>query len=141
MTPAKQRAEQQAGRDQPEQDTPAAAMDEPDQPGPTVTFPGRAIADSKAGRHLGLLTCYLAAGIAVTWPRATYLSDGKLPASRDAGSYVWGFWWMARQVEHLGNPWFTRSIAAPNGSADLICDPICTLTPCASSQRLPAAPR
>lgn len=116
MTPAKQRAEQQAGRDQPEQDTPAAAMDEPDQPGPTVTFPGRAIADSKAGRHLGLLACYLAAGIAVTWPRATYLSDGKLPASRDAGSYVWGFWWMARQVEHLGNPWFTRSIAAPVGA-------------------------
>jgi len=33
-----------------------------------------------------------------------------------AGSYVWGFWWVARQVEHLGNPWFTRYIAAPAGA-------------------------
>ena len=33
----------------------------------------------------------------------------------------------------------TRSIAAPNGSAERICEPMCTLTPCASSQRLPAA--
>ena len=39
-----------------------------------------------------------------------------MPATRDAGSYVWGFWWMARQVEHLGNPWFTRYIAAPVGA-------------------------
>ena len=29
---------------------------------------------------------------------------------------MWGFWWMAHQVEHLGNPWFTRSIAAPAGA-------------------------
>lgn len=63
-----------------------------------------------------VLACYLAAGIVVTWPRATYLADGKLPATRDAGSYVWDLWWMARQVEHLANPWFTRSIAAPAGA-------------------------
>ena len=62
-----------------------------------------------------MLACYLAAGIAVTWPRATWLVDGKLPATRDAGSYVWGFWWMAHQVAHLADPWFTRSIAAPVG--------------------------
>jgi hypothetical protein len=51
----------------------------------------------------------------VTWPRASYLA-GRLPATRDAGSYVWGFWWVARQVEHLSNPWFTRYIAAPTGT-------------------------
>ena len=53
--------------------------------------------------------------MAVSWPRVTYLA-GRLPATRDAGSYVWGFWWVARQVEHLGNPWFTRYIDAPAGA-------------------------
>jgi hypothetical protein len=71
---------------------------------------------SPAIRHLAVLASYLAVGIAVTWPRATYLVEGKLPATRDAGAYVWDFWWMLHQVEHLGNPWFTRSIAAPVGS-------------------------
>ena len=64
--------------------------------------------------HGVLLICYLAAGVAVTWPRASYLA-GKLPSSRDSASYVWGFWWMARQVSHLGNPWFTNHMAAPAG--------------------------
>ena len=64
--------------------------------------------------HAVLLICYLAAGVAVTWPRASYLA-GQLPSSRDSASYVWGFWWMARQVSHLGNPWFTNHMAAPAG--------------------------
>jgi hypothetical protein len=72
--------------------------------------------DSPVIRHLAVLASYLVVGIAVTWPRATYLGAGKLPATRDAGTYVWDFWWMLHQVEHLGNPWFTRSIAAPVGS-------------------------
>ncbi len=62
-----------------------------------------------------LLACYLAAGVAVTWPRATWLTEGKLQATRDAGTYVWDFWWMAHSVLHLSNPWFTRSITAPVG--------------------------
>jgi hypothetical protein len=77
---------------------------------------GGEAAASPAGRHLAVLACYVAAGIAVTWPRATWLTEGRLPATRDGGSYVWGFWWMAHQVEHLGDPWFTRSIAAPVGA-------------------------
>jgi hypothetical protein len=77
--------------------------------------PGRALATGPLGRHLGLLACYLTVGIAVTWPRATYLVDGKLQATRDAGVYVWDFWWMAHAVEHLSNPWFTRAIVAPFG--------------------------
>lgn len=76
---------------------------------------GRAVADRPVARHLLLLVCYLAAGIAVTWPRATYLTDGKLQATRDAGTYVWDFWWMAHSVLHLSNPWFTRAITAPVG--------------------------
>jgi hypothetical protein len=67
-------------------------------------------------RHLVILACYLAAGIAVTWPRATYLVDGKLPVGRDAGVYVWDFWWMLHQVGHFANPWYTRFIAAPVGA-------------------------
>jgi hypothetical protein len=81
-----------------------------------VAFPGRVLAGSPVVRHLVILAGYLATGIALTWPRATYLTDGKLPATRDAGVYVWDFWWMAHQVEHLGNPWFTRFIAAPVGA-------------------------
>ena len=62
-----------------------------------------------------MLACFLAAGIAVSWPRVSYLA-GKLPATRDAGAYVWGFWWVVHQVEHLGNPWRTTAIAAPVGA-------------------------
>jgi hypothetical protein len=64
--------------------------------------------------HLSVLACYLAAGVALTWPRATYLA-GRLPTTGDQGSYVWGFWWMAHQVTHLGNPWFTDHLGAPAG--------------------------
>ena len=67
--------------------------------------------------HLILLAGYLVTGLAVTWPRVTYLA-GRLPALRDAGGYVWDFWWVARQVSHLSSPWSTRYLAAPVG-ADL----------------------
>lgn len=81
-----------------------------------LALPGRALAGSPAARHLVLLACYLAAGVAVTWPRATYLTEGKLPATRDGGAYVWGFWWVAHALEHLNSPWFTSAIAAPAGA-------------------------
>lgn len=67
-----------------------------------------------AAGHLTLLLCYLAAGVAVTWPRATYIA-GRLPSMRDSAAYVWGFWWMARRVSHLANPWVTNHMAAPAG--------------------------
>ncbi len=65
--------------------------------------------------HLVLLAGYLITGLAVTWPRVTYLA-GRLPGHRDAGGYVWDFWWVARQVSHLSSPWSTRYLAAPVGS-------------------------
>ena len=77
---------------------------------------GRALAGHPVIRHLLVLAGYLAGSIAVTWPRITYLFGGKLPATRDAAVYVWDFWWIAHQVEHLGNPWYTRAIAAPVGA-------------------------
>jgi hypothetical protein len=71
-----------------------------------------------AGRHalreLALLIGYVAAGVAVTWPLATYLR-GRLPDTLDPASYVWSLWWVAHQVTHLGNPWFTPRLAAPAG--------------------------
>jgi len=75
----------------------------------------RALAARPVARHLALLACYLAAGIALTWPRATYLVRGQLPASRDVASYVWDLWWVPHQLIHLGNPWFTEHMAAPVG--------------------------
>jgi hypothetical protein len=61
-----------------------------------------------------VLAAYLAAGVAATWPLASYLT-GKLPASRDVAVYVWDMWWVAHQVIHLHDPWTTSYLAAPGG--------------------------
>ncbi len=61
-----------------------------------------------------ILLGYVALGILVTWPRATYLG-GKLPNTRDQGSYVWDMWWIAHQVTHLASPFTTKQILAPVG--------------------------
>ena len=71
-------------------------------------------------RQAALLLGFIVAGAAVTWrlgriPLAGYLVAGRLPSTRDTASYVWGFWWMAHQVTHLANPWFTGLMAAPAG--------------------------
>jgi hypothetical protein len=65
--------------------------------------------------HLTVLLGYIGAGIAVTWPHASYLA-GRMIATRDAGCYVWDLWWMARSVEHLASPWSTSLLAAPVGT-------------------------
>jgi hypothetical protein len=64
--------------------------------------------------ELAVLAAYLAAGIAVTWPRVA-TGPGRVPAVRDISSYVWDLWWVAHQAVHLANPWFTGSMAAPAG--------------------------
>ena len=66
-------------------------------------------------RHAAILVGYVALGILVTWPRATYLA-GRLPNTRDQGSYTWDVWWMARQLIHLADPFTTRQIIAPVGA-------------------------
>ena len=101
-----------------------------------------------AAGQLALVAAYIAAGIAVTWPRTGYLS-GWLPAKGDVSSYVWDLWWVAHQVAHLGNPWFTASMAAPAGIplgfdttmplAGLVMTPVTlTLGPAASLAALTA---
>jgi hypothetical protein len=65
-------------------------------------------------RELAVLAGFLAAGVAATWPLATYLT-GRLPATRDVGVYVWDMWWVAHQIIGLHNPWFTTYMAAPVG--------------------------
>jgi len=66
------------------------------------------------GRQAGILLCFIAAGVLATIPLAANLA-GRIPAARDPASYVWDFWWVAHQVTHLGNPWFTPMMAAPVG--------------------------
>ncbi len=73
------------------------------------------LASRPAARHLALFLIYLAAGIALTWPRASFLWLGRLPKNRDPAGYVWDLWWTAHQIVHLGNPWFTPNMAAPAG--------------------------
>jgi hypothetical protein len=65
-------------------------------------------------REAVIIVAFLAAGVAATWPRATFLT-GTLPASSDQAEYVWNMWWLAHQITHLGNPWFTSYLAAPLG--------------------------
>ena len=84
-------------------------------PGRTGASRTRRIAAHPVVRQAVLLLVFIAAGVAVTWPLATHLPNGRLPSSRDTASYVWGFWWVAHQVTHLGNPWFTSQMAAPVG--------------------------
>jgi hypothetical protein len=74
----------------------------------------RAAAGRAWARELAVLAAYLAAGVAVTWPLASYLT-GRLPASRDVAIYVWDMWWVAHQIVHLHNPWTTTYLAAPTG--------------------------
>jgi len=62
-----------------------------------------------------VLLVFLLAGVGATWPRATYLVDGKVPLDSDQSQYIWNFWWVAKQVSHLRNPWFTNYLAAPVG--------------------------
>src|SRR5437660_3006841 len=81
---------------------------------PAEQRPGGASRRS-AGVHLAVLAGFLAAGVAVTWPHATYLA-GRLPATLDAGDYVWDFWWVAHAVGHFASPWSTGYMAAPLGA-------------------------
>jgi len=66
-------------------------------------------------RHLVLLVVYEGAGVWATWPRFTWLADGKLPATTDVAGYVWNMWWLAHHLGHPGSPFFTRDMAAPAG--------------------------
>jgi hypothetical protein len=69
----------------------------------------------RAAAHLLLVAGFIGAGIAVTWPMTAKLADGQLLKVPDISSYVWALWWMAHQVAHLGDPWFTQYMAAPTG--------------------------
>jgi hypothetical protein len=62
-----------------------------------------------------ILLLLLAAGIAETWPRASYLITSRVPFDSDQTQYVWSLWWVARAVTHLQDPWFTNYLAAPVG--------------------------
>ena len=66
--------------------------------------------------HLILILVYQGAGIAATWPRFTWLADGKMPATSDVSSYVWNLWWAEHSLVHLHNPFFTTFMAAPVGT-------------------------
>jgi len=92
--------------------SPAAAP--PGRPGPAGPGRVRGALRKPVVRHLGILLCFILAGAAATWPLAVNLA-GRIPANRDPASYVWDFWWVAHQLTHLGNPWFTPLMAAPVG--------------------------
>ncbi len=115
-----------ADGDRPASDTPASDTAATDSPagdtaaGDTPANGGqrpqrRTLADRPFASHLALIAAYLVAGIVVTWPQATFLVRGRVPNVRDVASYVWSLWWLAHQVVHLGNPWFTGYMAAPVG--------------------------
>ncbi len=85
----------------------------PAQPTSPAPAPGRT---GRRTHHLLLLAGYLVTGLAVTWPRVSYLW-GRLPNTRDVGGYVWDFWWVAHELTHLSSPWATSYLAAPVGAS------------------------
>jgi hypothetical protein len=68
-----------------------------------------------AAVHAAVLAGYLIAGFIVNWTRALYLFQHVLPKERDSGLYAWDFWWMARSVTHLSDPYYSHYQAAPVG--------------------------
>ena len=93
---------------------PSAVQPDVDQPGSRHARSHRRARDRNWTRELLVLLLFLAAGIAATWPRAVFL-DGRMPLSSDQSQDVWSLWWVARQVIHLHNPWYTSYLAAPVG--------------------------
>jgi hypothetical protein len=84
-------------------------------PGTALRRAGRALTSRRFLGHVLLIFAFTAAGVIVTWPTARNLADGQLLRVQDISSYVWALWWMAHQVSHLGDPWFTGYMAAPVG--------------------------
>jgi hypothetical protein len=103
----------------------ASAPGHPDAPPAPRPGPGRlstaarrcarALASPRFRGHVLLIFAFTAAGVVVTWPTARNLASGHLLKVPDISSYVWALWWMAHQVAHLGDPWFTTYMAAPVG--------------------------
>jgi len=86
-----------------------------EKPAPERADPPRRAARARGwGREVAVLAAYIAAGVAVTWPRAQYLT-GRLPMNADQAEYVWNMWWVAHQLVHLGNPFYTHALADPVG--------------------------
>src|SRR5579859_2499952 len=99
-------------------------------PRQAMTGTGRVRAAFRApvARHIGILLAFIVAGAAATMPLAANLA-GRIPAARDPASYVWDFSWVAHQLTHLGNPWFTTAMAAPVGFHTLMALPGALFTP------------
>jgi hypothetical protein len=96
----------------PEQDRGVPPVAAP--PGGTMTSRWRRLSARLWAQEVMVLAGFLAAGVAATWPRASYLAD-RLRLDNDQIQYVWDLWWVARQITHFGNPWFTTHLAAPVG--------------------------
>jgi hypothetical protein len=101
---------------QPETPAPESPAPESPAPGPVPPSGLRAFAAHPVARQQAVCAAFIAAGVVATWPRATYLATGQVPYRSDEGNYIWDLWWLAHQVTHLGNPWYTRAMAAPAGA-------------------------
>ena len=77
-------------------------------------LPGRLLARPVV-RELIVVLGFIAAGIAACWPRATFITGSMPMDARQAPLDVWSLWWVAHQVSHLLNPYFTTHLAAPVG--------------------------
>src|SRR5262249_19904261 len=93
---------------------PAAAAP-PARPASTGAGRVRAALRKPLAQHLGILLCFIAAGVAATWPLAVNLT-GRIAANWVPTCYARDFLWVARQVTPLASPCFTALTAAPVGA-------------------------
>ena len=70
----------------------------------------RRLAERAWTRETLVLLLMLAAGVAATWPRASFLT-GRLPLNSDQSQDVWSLWWVARQITHLRRSWCADYLA------------------------------
>jgi hypothetical protein len=84
------------------------------EPGRPAAAPERLLARPWV-QELLVLAGFLAAGVAACWPRATFITGSMPMDARQAPLDIWSLWWVAHQIIHLGNPFYTTHLAAPVG--------------------------
>lgn len=68
-----------------------------------------------AKTHIAIVLAYATVFLWVFWPFA-HQATNAFQSGGDAGSFIWGFWWIRESFEHLAYPFSTTEIFSPVGT-------------------------